>query len=572
MGAGYCTEAAYRSYMQENCCQSCGGGSNDGNSGTATCESQLSNMAGGYRCGDRINWLKRNRGMDESTARATVAGEYPNECGACAGSGSDTGDSNGNDNLPDNCQGDTNENCEAWANDGYCQGQYQEYMSNYCCASCHSGNSVDNQDRSSETCVGLSAQKAKNEAVNIMLVPSGFGGDMAKFANRARWVYSKFNDYPPTAAEHTPLLNVWYVPVDVPGDNGNMCYFNCNNIQRLLCCHNIEKIKQHSKTHCGTGYVFNVIVIHNSEQYGGAGYTHAGVGTTSLADAAPNVAVHELGHSLFRLGDEYTYQQIGDTAPNCDNAGCPKWADMIGKFGTTCAPNACAGGRYFSDGDTMMKYTGKPFGAVNERISCCTYYFHLGGNVPDYCAKFSTQGLSLGSFCENLRGRHPFAMSTGAIGQTIGTGAYVKVDRPVEWHLVRMGLDNAWVCNKAPNQPQGQGVFERSAVFGDEDAAAVRGYSPIQVLIKEHDADKRILKFNTYESFESPPTDGQAEAFFQSPKSHATIILQVGETCAVISNSTDGDNLVSGAHGVERSARLIWLVMGFVMLGASMRF
>jgi hypothetical protein len=47
-----------------------------------------------------------------------------------------------------------------------------------------------------------------------------------------------------------------------------------------------------------------VSVVVNSTVYGGSG---GAVGTFSLAPAAEEIALHELGHSAFRLADEYEY-------------------------------------------------------------------------------------------------------------------------------------------------------------------------------------------------------------------------------------------------------------------------
>merc|ERR1712050_456600 len=43
------------------------------------------NNAGGHTCGSRIQWLQRFGGLTDTDAKNTVASEYPDECGACAG-------------------------------------------------------------------------------------------------------------------------------------------------------------------------------------------------------------------------------------------------------------------------------------------------------------------------------------------------------------------------------------------------------------------------------------------------------------------------------------------------------
>ena len=51
-----------------------------------------------------------------------------------------------------------------------------------------------------------------------------------------------------------------------------------------------------------------IIAIANSNKYGGAGYSSNNLGTTAGQNgAAAEIAIHELGHSLGDLADEYTY-------------------------------------------------------------------------------------------------------------------------------------------------------------------------------------------------------------------------------------------------------------------------
>ena len=49
----------------------------------ALCLAQYDTPAGAYTCGARIQWLVENSGFHVDTARRQVAGEFPQECGAC---------------------------------------------------------------------------------------------------------------------------------------------------------------------------------------------------------------------------------------------------------------------------------------------------------------------------------------------------------------------------------------------------------------------------------------------------------------------------------------------------------
>jgi hypothetical protein len=94
-------------------------------------------------------------------------------------------------------------------------------------------------------------------------------------------------------------------------------YFFCQNTERLLCADSglvmaaaMADAPEHDQ----------IIVMVNDTKYGGAGGTFA---TTSIAPGSSDVAVHELGHSLFNLADEYDSAVSGWTP--CDPvADCPE--------------------------------------------------------------------------------------------------------------------------------------------------------------------------------------------------------------------------------------------------------
>ncbi|MBC6447310.1 M64 family metallopeptidase [Actinokineospora xionganensis] len=78
-------------------------------------------------------------------------------------------------------------------------------------------------------------------------------------------------------------------------------YFWCGNIERLLCV-NETKARQYASS---AEDVDQVIALANTTKYGGAG---GNVATSSGGNAlAGQIVVHELGHSIGGLADEYTY-------------------------------------------------------------------------------------------------------------------------------------------------------------------------------------------------------------------------------------------------------------------------
>ena len=117
--------------------------------------------------------------------------------------------------------------------------------------------------------------------------------------------------------------------------------FWCNNIQRLLCV----------DTTLAWGFANNVssvdaiLAVANSSMYGGAGYSWAEIGTFSGANASStDVAIHEFGHSMGNLADEYDYggpANYPDGEPSARNASTytasqmaangTKWAAWLGE-------------------------------------------------------------------------------------------------------------------------------------------------------------------------------------------------------------------------------------------------
>ena len=153
---------------------------------------------------------------------------------------------------------------------------------------------------------------------------------------------------------YLPLFNVHRVdvisnesgvdndPVDgIERDTAMNMGFWCNGIERLLCV----------DTSLAWSYANNVpstdaiLAVANSSMYGGAGYSWAEIGTFSGANAAAtDIAIHEIGHSLANLADEYSYggplDYPGDeptarnastyTASQMASSGA-KWAPWLGE-------------------------------------------------------------------------------------------------------------------------------------------------------------------------------------------------------------------------------------------------
>jgi hypothetical protein len=109
-------------------------------------------------------------------------------------------------------------------------------------------------------------------------------------------------------------------------------YFWCGGVERLLCL-NVAEADQYAAQAPGADAI---VAIGNSATYGGAGYPS--LSTVSGGHASSGrIAIHELGHSVGGLADEYfsdgtTYTGPEPGAPNVttDPSGA-KWSAYLGQ-------------------------------------------------------------------------------------------------------------------------------------------------------------------------------------------------------------------------------------------------
>lgn len=109
--------------------------------------------------------------------------------------------------------------------------------------------------------------------------------------------------------------------------------FGVNGIDRLLAPDSTGEARAFAAADAaaGVGGWDAVLIIVNTTKYGGSGGT---VGTISMHTLAPEIAIHEFGHTIGGLADEYDDAYPGFpetiTEPNADtNGASPKWVGWL---------------------------------------------------------------------------------------------------------------------------------------------------------------------------------------------------------------------------------------------------
>ena len=148
-----------------------------------------------------------------------------------------------------------------------------------------------------------------------------------------------------------------------------------------------------------------VLILTNSPYYGGSGGAYA---TASLHSSANEIAIHEIGHSLVRLKDEYYagdgYASEGINMTQETNPSAVRWANWNNSNGVGVHQHCCSGNSaswYRPHQNCKMRYLGHPFCSVCiegsiERIH--TLVSPVDGHTPNntpLVADFSPTRLEL---------------------------------------------------------------------------------------------------------------------------------------------------------------------------------
>ncbi|MGW5051991.1 M64 family metallopeptidase [Actinokineospora sp. NPDC004072] len=220
---------------------------------------------------------------------------------------------------------------------------------------------------------------------DVVVVGDGYtAGEMGLLRRHAE---AKWAEIAATApwSKHRASINVWLVEVvsnqsgvdndpqrGVTRDTALDMHFWCGGIERLLCL-NETKAQRYAAQAPG---VDAIVALGNTAKYGGAGYPSLATVAGGNAQAG-RIAIHELGHSVGGLADEYftpgtTYRGSEPREPNVttDRRG-GKWAAYLGRptpdggaIGVYQGGHQYEHGIYRPSQDSLMRNINKPFNAV----------------------------------------------------------------------------------------------------------------------------------------------------------------------------------------------------------------
>ncbi|MGQ7844074.1 M64 family metallopeptidase [Granulosicoccus sp. 3-233] len=192
--------------------------------------------------------------------------------------------------------------------------------------------------------------------------------------------------------------------------------YNCGSIQRLICADSLQMLLTAVEEYPDFD---QVILLVNDTRYGGSGNSGARYAITSAY--APQIALHEMGHSLANLADEYVDNLLVETTgfpsfvegnhPNVtaitDPAEVPwaHWIEADEPLPQEQGDNGVGlfeGGLYRSRGvfrptfNSRMRSFDASFGPVNSEVWVLSLYENTDGGIRGYSPSARTVNLNAG--------------------------------------------------------------------------------------------------------------------------------------------------------------------------------
>ncbi len=242
--------------------------------------------------------------------------------------------------------------------------------------------------------------RSDGKGYDLVFVADGFTQDEMVHFNEAVNNYRTFSEqYESVFAGQQNAWNIHLIQipsnesgVDEPQtgtlkDTAFDSSFECEWVDRIICV-NQEKVLDVVSEHFPQ--YDTILVLANSTRNGGASLGN-NIITSSMNPNLNNIIIHELGHDLANLGDEYTYGGVNLPAtepsqPNLtlnNDADSVKWKHWF-EDENASPINIYEGGNYFQSGvwrpteNSVMRTLGQPFEAVNLEAWSLALYKHSG--------------------------------------------------------------------------------------------------------------------------------------------------------------------------------------------------
>ncbi len=254
-----------------------------------------------------------------------------------------------------------------------------------------------------------------SKRLDIVIMGDGYtSADMAKWRSDANKVANGLLADPLFAANKT-AFNIRRVdvvsaqsgiddpPYNIYRNTALNATMACSGIDRLVCADSNLAYNAAAQVTSADGRDV-ILVVGNTTRYGGGG---GYIATMTMHSAATELALHELGHTLFGLADEYDYGSCyGSGEPSAPNVtrqtqrGYIKWGAKIagstplptplnryalGTVGLFQGGNYCATGVYRPTENSKMRTLGYPWDAVNWEAASKIFATYKGddGSTPD---------------------------------------------------------------------------------------------------------------------------------------------------------------------------------------------
>jgi hypothetical protein len=239
----------------------------------------------------------------------------------------------------------------------------------------------------------------ENKRINIVILGDGYRDlELGKFSSDARQIIQALFQEEPYKS-YAAFFNVVALPTAsaVSGaardpatliDNFYGSTFNFAGIDRLLVPTKNWQIQSVLAQYFPA--YDQVFMLVNDAKYGGSG---GWIATSSTHSSAPEIAIHEIGHSFSKLSDEYFAgdQYLRETL-NMTRETDPqkvRWKNWMGFAGTGIYQHCCGGNSglwYRPHNDCKMRFLGKPFCSVCREATVVRIH-QLASYLDDYSPK-----------------------------------------------------------------------------------------------------------------------------------------------------------------------------------------